>query len=220
MAMNWILKTREFALMILVVVWAGLILSCGGDSSEASSDGEQGESTEVTPASSSSESSEEESARDDAVGTRSTPRQTSAYEELVSRRVFGDSTRDPFTRPFPEITEGVDGPIDLLSVDLQIEDPVDMGPLAQYSVETLRLSAIITRTAKPVAMFITPDGDSRAHFAYIGDRVGPNGAGFIEDIQPNQVIVAYQPDPTGPIARAIVPLRDTRQALEAEFESY
>ena len=138
----------------------------------------------------------------------------------VRQLVFAEGARDPFMRPYPS----QDDPTTPGSgTDFNIVNPVtpadEMGPLATYAIENLQLQGIMTRTANPVAMFRTPDGDL-SEFAYIGDRIGPNGAGYIEDIQPNQIVVVYETDPGGPTRRTVVPLRDATGGIEAGFEQY
>lgn len=137
----------------------------------------------------------------------------------VTRRTFAEQSRDPFVRLYPDQNE-LD-PFDPGDATTQAPpvNPEDLGPLAVYAIEDLLLQGIMTRSARPVAMFQTPDG-SLSTFAYIGDVIGPNAAGYIEDIQPNQIVVVYEAEPGGAQRRTIVPLRDPRQDIEADFERY
>lgn len=151
-----------------------------------------------------------------------TPEATSAEPtgpEVPTRGVtqlqWGEGARDPFTRPYPE--QAVATTSQEALEDVPEERPEDMGPLAPYPIETLRLIGIISRSARPVAMFTVPGRANLAEFAYIGDRVGPNGAGYIYDIQPNQVIIAYEGDPSTPVERLPVQLRNLEGDFDAEF---
>ncbi len=135
----------------------------------------------------------------------------------ITRRTFPEAFRDPFVRPYPE----EDSPTRQLDVVPAQAGPTDvraLGPLAPYAIEELQLQGIMTRSARPVAMFQTPDG-SLSTFAYIGDAIGPNAAGRIEDIQPNQIVVVYEAE-GGAQRRTVVPLRDPRLDIEADFERY
>lgn len=133
----------------------------------------------------------------------------------VTQLQWGEGSRDPFTRPYPEQTIAATGPE--TPEDEPEERPEDLGPLAPYPIETLHLIGIISRSARPVAMFTLPNRTNLAEFAYIGDRVGPNGAGYIYDIQPNQVIIAYEGDPSTPVERLPVQLRNLERDFDAEF---
>ena len=140
----------------------------------------------------------------------------------VVRLEFPDGVRDPFTRQFPE---GETPIVVAEEVDLGAPEVVDLGPLANFPVESLRLQAIVTRTAEPRAMFLLPDGRGLAVLARVDDRVGPNGTGRIADIQPNRVIVSYEGvfgfGEDGEQARTLVlTLRDPSQDIEAEFVPY
>ena len=140
-------------------------------------------------------------------------------QDGVRQLVFQDGSRDPFMRAYPQQED----PLTTGPTAFDIVNPVtpadDMGPLATFAIENLQLQGIMTRTANPVAMFRTPNGEL-SEFAYIGDRIGPNGAGYIEDIQPNQIVVVYETDPGGPTRRTVVPLRDATGGIEADFEQY
>ncbi len=60
----------------------------------------------------------------------------------------------------------------------------ELEPLEEYGLANLKLTAIITGTAVPRAMFTGPDGFG--HLAKEGDRIGRNG-GRISDIRNNEV---------------------------------
>ena len=128
---------------------------------------------------------------------------------------FDTEARDPFTRPYPQSFERA---ADNLDDDPGQPDQENLGPLAPYPIETLRLVGILSRSARPMAIFRTPESSTLAEFAFIGDRVGPNGVGFIEDIQPNRVIVAYEGDPSAPPRRLPVFLRNEEGPFEVDFE--
>lgn len=152
---------------------------------------------------------------DSPVTTDEGPSTPDAPTRGVTQLQWGEGSRDPFTRPYPEQSVATTGPE--TPEDVPEERPEDMGPLAPYPIETLRLIGIISRSARPVAMFTVPGRGGLAEFAYIGDRVGPNGAGYIYDIQPNQVIIAYEGDPSTPVERLPVQLRDLASDFDAEF---
>jgi hypothetical protein len=66
---------------------------------------------------------------------------------------------------------------------------------------------------EPVALFGLPVKDQPAQIASIGDRVGPNGVGYIDDVQPNRVIIAYEGDPVAPPRRLPVYLRNEPELI-------
>lgn len=141
--------------------------------------------------------------------------------EGIERREFAEGSRDPFMRQFPDNQ----APLELdADIDLGVEEIVDLGPLANYPIESLRLVAIMTRTAEPKAMFMLPDGSGLGVLARVDDRVGPNGTGRIVDIQPNRVVVSYEGfgfGEEGERARTLeLTLRDPSLDIEAEFDPY
>jgi Tfp pilus assembly protein PilP len=143
----------------------------------------------------------------------------------INRLVFGEGSRDPFMRMFPDLPVETTANPDQPTVELAPEEanPEEWGPLAQYPIEALQLVAIISRTSEPRAMFMIPDGSGRGVLARIEDRVGPDGTGRISDIQPNSVEITYDAveyNTTEGARRLLLPLRDPSESIEAQFTPY
>jgi Tfp pilus assembly protein PilP len=143
-------------------------------------------------------------------------------DSVVRRRELPPRSHDPFQR---EVPEGEAPLLGASEVALEPEQAVDLGPLAEYPLESLRLQAIITRTPEPRAMFLVPDGSGLAVLARVDDIVGPNGTGRIIDIQPNRVIVAYEARfefgrPGEEMRTQEVHLRDPARDIAADFVPY
>ena len=137
---------------------------------------------------------------------------------VVVQRDLPMITRDPFVRAYPQAN--ATDPGESLSLGGSEDAPVnlsDLGPLASYAVTELRLIGVVTRSARPVAMFQLPDSDL-AVFGSIGDRVGPFASGQITDIQPRFVWIAYQLDPDQPETMTRLSLRDEADAVDIDFE--
>ncbi len=185
-------------------IWILLMGSCGGEDVVQGMPGGGGGGGGAAPAAPATPTPEA------SAGPAATTRGVSPIQ-------FDTTTRDPFTRPYPQ--DYLERPgSDALADDTQTVDDGDLGPLAPYPIETLQLVGILSRSARPMAVFRVPDSSNLAEFAFIGDRVGPNGVGFIEDIQPNRVIVAYEGDPNAPPRRLPVFLRSEEGPFDVDFE--
>ena len=70
-------------------------------------------------------------------------------------------------------------------------------------------------------MFSIPDRPALVELDYVGDRIGSNGVGEIEDIQPNRVVMSYRVDSKLESSRTQLLLRDPIElaALGVDFVS-
>lgn len=130
--------------------------------------------------------------------------------------LYSDAARDPFMRQYPDL------PSDTAEATMAVLPPEDTeerepGVLAGFPVESLRLVAIVTRSAGPRAMFIVPDGSGRAVMAQQWDRVGPDGRGHISRIEPNRVVIEFEEYSFGPEGESLehaIYLRDPATSIQ------
>jgi Tfp pilus assembly protein PilP len=110
------------------------------------------------------------------------PTTTSLITE-IDRHAFSVTSRDPFTPPVREASQGP-GPTELPTPDCDIE----LDPLGETEVARLTLVGLITGTPVARAMFTIP-GSSQAIFVTEGAKIGPTCSNRIVDIRDNEVVI-------------------------------
>ncbi|MEZ4461889.1 MAG: pilus assembly protein PilP [bacterium] len=118
--------------------------------------------------------------------------------EYVRPEYPNSQRRNPF-QPDPEVVTP-----QARSVEGEVRE---LEPLEQYALGQLKLMAIISEVAVPIAMFRDPTGFG--HFVKEGDRIGRN-SGVISDIRDNEVeVLEGGDDEDSQTLQRIVRLRDT-----------
>lgn len=149
---------------------AGAVAACGGDDNEYE--------PPPPPAPTQNTASNDRDEEEESVESR-----VAAMMETNDRATFGIETRDPFTQPRPTVDRPLgDGP---RQVGPDCDTNVD--PLGKTELESLEIMGLVTGTALPRAMFLTP-GSRQAVIVTEGALAGPDCTNRLVDIRDNQVV--------------------------------
>jgi len=130
---------------------------------------------------------------------------TTTAADGVRQLQFSDADRDPFERPYPIVEDDA--------------SPPEPTPVARpVTIATLRLGAIISRSANPRAMLYTTEGGP-AELVGIGDTIGTDPAATVVDIQPERVLLSFSVLGAEPTLIELN-LRPQGAPIVASFEAY